>query len=227
MRAPRFIHQHKFDLVADSLLLSSGLFALVCSVAVTLTWLFGGLPDPATGTTTASLLGVVLALLTSLAMVAGTFGGPLWAWHLHGRRLRWKLLLAVPAAAVSVFVIVVVAPLLSSVFDLVLTPFTDAEYRGAVMLLVIVSLGFITVLVHAARDAMAPAGDPPMLERLRLLSLTALLLETFVVAGAIALGYGTEIGEALIFTMVVGIIAAVTTTAATLLDPAPTPTPTA
>lgn len=217
MRAPRFIHQHKFDLIADALLLTSGLFALVCSLAVTVTWLFGGLADPAS-TSPGSALEIALGLLTSVALVVGVIGGPAWAWHLHGRRLHWKLLLAVPVAGAAFFVIALAAPLLSTFFDAVLSPITDTEYRGAVMLLVVVSLGYITVLVHAMRDAMAPAGDPPMLERLRLLSLTALLLEVFVVAGAMALGYGAEIGEALIFTMLVGIIAAVTTAAAGYFD---------
>lgn len=226
MRAPRFIHQHKFDLVADALLITSGLFALMCSVAVTVAWLFGGLTDPSAANSPSSTLEVAMGALTSLALIGGVIGGPAWAWHLHGRRLRWRLLLAIPAAAAAFFVIALVAPLLSKLFDALLSPFTDFEYRGGIMLLTVVSLGYLTVLIHAVRDAMAPAGDPPLLERLRLLSLTSLLLLVFVVAGAMALGYGGAIGEALIFTMLVGIIAGATTIAATFLDPAPTVTPT-
>jgi hypothetical protein len=221
MRAPRFIHQHKFDLFADALLITSGLFALVCSIALTLVWLFGGFANQSGELGPDSTVDAMVGALTSLAVIGGVLGGPAWAWHLHGRRLQWKLLLAVPAAAAAFFAIALGAPVLSMLFDIPLSLVSDSENRGGAALLVLVSIGYLTVLVHAMRDAMAPAGDPPMLERLRLLSFTALLLLVFVTAGAMALGYGAEIGEALIFTMLVGIIAGATTVAATYIDPHP------
>ena len=48
MRAPRFMHQHKFDLAADALLISSGLFALAGSAVLIVVWLFGGFQDAST-----------------------------------------------------------------------------------------------------------------------------------------------------------------------------------
>lgn len=218
MRAPRFIHQHKFDLAADALLLSSGLFAITCSLTLLVVWLLGGfLPESGPGTTD-TISDTPLAMgLGFLTMLAGTVVGPALAWWLHGRTFRWRLLLALPLAVAVMSVLAMVMPLLATVFELVLSPVTDWEFAGPVATLAVVTVLYGVVMVHAMRDAMAPAGDPPMLERMRLLSLVFLAVLALVVAGAAAMGY-YEIGEALIFAMAMGFAAAAVTGLADVVD---------
>lgn len=218
MRAPRFMHQHKFDLAADALLISSGLFALAGSAVLIIVWLFGGFQDGSTANGPDLISDSWLAAaLSVLATLVGVVGGPALAWRLHGYRLHPRLIIATLATPISILVVGLLAPVLSGVFQWLLTPFTDWEFAGAVALLVVVSIPYGIVLLHAARDAMAPAGDPPMLERMRLLSLTALLVLLFVVAGAIAIDRA-EVAEALIFTMGIGLGAISTTIAAAYLE---------
>ncbi len=218
MRAPRFIHQHKFDLAADALLLSSGLFALVASVGLTLMWVTGHLPtsenlsvdDP-----TETPLGVILTLLM---MLVGLLVGPALAWRNHGHALRWRLLIAPILASVAAGVIIIVLSFIASGLQYLLTPRSAGNFTGAIVILAIAALLFVGIMWHAVRDAMAPAGDPPQLERLRLLSLSGLVVLTFVVAGAGALSYGGGISEALIFAMLMGFIAAAATMVASAME---------
>lgn len=216
MRAPRFIHQHKFDLAADALLLSSGLFALVGSFSITVVWLVGGF-DRGTSVTPPTMSSGLLPGVGTVLLIAGVVVGPALAWHLHGRRLHWRLLLAIPALLPVASGLGFVGMMLARFFDLLLSPFTDSEFAGAICVLVLVSILYLTVLSHAIRDAMAPAGDPPMLERLRLLCLTSLVVLAFVVAGGVAAGFA-EIGEALIFAMVMGFAALIVTVVTAWVD---------
>lgn len=218
MRAPRFIHQHKFDLAADALLLASGLFALACSLSLLVVWIFGGfLPASGPGTQDVISDSPVAFGLGFLTLLAGTAAGPALTWWLHGRTFSWRLLLAFPLAAPVMVAFAVVMPLLATVLDKLLSLFTDWEYAGPVAVLALVAIAYSIIFVHAMRDAMAPAGDPPLLERMRLLSLVFLAVLAMVVAGAAALGY-YEIGEALIFAMVMGFSASIVTAMADLVD---------
>ena len=215
MRAPRFIHQHKFDLAADALLISSGVFALACSVVLVIVWLLGGMQDSAGADSISDTW--LAGALSSMATLVGVVGGPALAWQLHGRRLHPRLIIATLATPIAILVVGVLAPLLAMVFEWMLQPVTDYEFAGAICVLVLVTVPYVLVLVHAVRDAMAPAGDPPLLERLRLMSLTALIVLVFVVAGGMAIG-SPEIAEALIFTMGIGLGSVATTISATYLD---------
>jgi len=215
LRAPRFIHQHRFDLSADALLLSSGLFSLACSVSLTIAWLAGSFDHA--GSSASTEPSGALAALGTIVLAVGVVVGPALAWHLHGRQLHWRLLIAVPAMLPVTLAIGLLGKGLAGLFDLLLSPFTDSEFGGAICVLVLVSIMYMTVLWHAIRDAMAPAGDPPMLERLRLLSLTSLVVLAFVVAGGAALGHG-EVGEALIFAMVMGLAALIVTVVSAWID---------
>jgi hypothetical protein len=218
MRAPRFIHQHKFDLAADALLISSGLFALATSIGLTLLWVSGHLPVTEDSPIDDSTTSVFAALLSLFMLLVGLIIGPALAWTNHGHVLRWRLIVAPFAAAFVVSMIVIVLSFLASGIQYLLTPVAAEEFTGAVVVLVVVALLFVGVLWHAVRDAMAPAGDPPQLERLRLLSLSGLVVLVFVVAGATALGYAGGIAEALIFAMLMGFIAAAATMAASAIE---------
>lgn len=227
MRAPRFIHQHRFDLAADAVLLSSGLYALACAIGLTIWWVSFGLPTDATmlaGTESSLIENIVSVVLALLMVSMGTVIGPALAWRLHGRAWHWRLLLAAVAAPVLFGAVTATFPLLASVFAFLLRPFTTAEFAGGLVLLVLLAAVYLVILAHAARDAMAPAGDPPLLERLRLLSLTGLLLLALVVGGALMLGYSGELGDALIFAMLVGFSAAAVVLVATALDRTTGPT---
>ncbi len=215
MRAPRFIHQHKFDLAADALLLASGLFALVASIGITLLWVTGDIPDDVSES--ASVLSQLLSLLM---LVIGAFVGPALAWRLHGRRLRARLLFAPFLSILAVSGLMILLSFVASLVHWLLSPLTAWEFTGAIVILVVTSTLFIGILWHAMRDAMAPAGDPPQLELLRLLSLLGLVVLAFVVAGAAALGYGGGIAEALIFAMLMGFAGSMTTVFGNRLDDA-------
>lgn len=218
MRAPRFIHQHKFDLAADALLLASGLFALTCSVSLLIVWIFGGfLPESGPGDQDVISDTPVAFGLGFITMLAGAVAGPALSWWLHGRTFHWRLLLAFPLSVPVLAVPAIAAPLLATGFQWLLSPVTDWEFAGPMTLLALLTILYGIALVHAMRDAMAPAGDPPLLERLRLLSLVFLAALALVVAGAAAMGY-YEIGEALVFAMVMGFSAAIVTAVADLVD---------
>ncbi len=219
MRAPRFIHQHKFDLAADALLIASGLFALVSSIGITLLWVTGDIPD--VGSVDVSESASVLSQLLSLVMlVIGAFVGPALAWTLHGRNLRARLLFAPFLSAFALSGLMILLSFVSSLVHWLLSPLTTWEFTGAIAILVVSGTFFVGILWHAMRDAMAPAGDPPQLERLRLLSLLGLVVLTFVVAGGAALGYGGGIAEALIFAMLMGFAGSLSTVFGNRLDDA-------
>lgn len=221
MRAPRFIHQHRFDLTADAVLLSSGLYALASAIGLTIWWVSFGLPTDAVmmeGTESSLIENIVSVVLALLMVSMGTIVGPALAWRLHGRVLHWRLLLAVVAAPMLFGAVTATFPLLASLFAFLLSPFTRAEFAGGLVLLVLIAAIYLAIVAHAARDAIAPAGDPPLLERLRLLSLTGLVLLALVVGGAIMLGYSGELGDALIFAILVGFSAAAVVLVAGFLD---------
>lgn len=218
MRAPRFIHQHKFDLAADALLISSGLFALVTSIGLTLLWVTGHLPTTENSPIDDTSESPLAALLSLLMVGAGLIVGPALAWRYHGHALRIRLLAAPIAASIGVSVVVIVLSLVASGLQYLLNPLSAEEFTGAIVVLTLVSLLYLGALWHAVRDAMAPAGDPPQLERLRLLALSSLLVLVFVIAGAAALGYGGGIAEALIFAMLMGFIAAGATMVASAIE---------
>lgn len=221
MRAPRFIHQHRFDLAADAILLASGLYAAVTSLGLTVWWVTGSLPTTNTDLGTRSstgAVGVVISVFSSLMIIAGAVVGPALAWRLHGHALRWRHAVGLFATPLLIAVLGIVLPLLSGILGLLAKPFTSNEYAGPIGTAIVFSVLYVALLVHAARDAMAPAGDPPLLERLRLLSLTALVVLALVVAGALALGYASQIGEALIFAELFGFTAATAVLIAALVD---------
>lgn len=217
MRAPRFMHQHRFDLAADALLISSGLFSLVTSVALCLMWLFGVF-EPGSAADQALSDSPLAAALSLVMLFTGAVLGPALAWRLHGYTLRWRHLIALLGAPVVFGAVSVIVPLAAAALQFALRPVTDWEFAGPVALLVLVAIPYFMILWHATRDAMAPAGDPPALERLRLLSITSLMVLVFVVAGALALGLTGELGDALVFTMLIGYAGAVTATTAAALD---------
>jgi len=198
--------------------LASGLFAATCSLSLLVVWLFGGfLPESGPGTEDVISDTPAAAGLGALMLLAGIVAGPALSWWLHGRSFRWRLLLAIPFGAAVLAAFASLAPLIATLLETVLAPVTDWEYAGAVALLVVLTGLYGAVFVHAMRDAMAPAGDPPLLERMRLLSLVFMAVLALVVAGAAAMGY-YEIGEALIFAMVMGFSAAIITAVADLVD---------
>lgn len=217
MRAPRFIHQHRFDLAADALLISSGLFSLVASVGLTLMWVTGGFQPGSAAD--AALSDTPLAVLVSLLMLgAGTLLGPLLAWRLHGHALHWRHLIALVGGPAVLAVVSSLVPLLATVFHWLLRPLTDNEFVGPLAVGVLFAIPYCMLLLHAWRDAMAPAGDPPALERMRMLSILGLLLLVLVVAGALALGLSGEIGEAFAFAMIMGFSGAAIVLVAAAID---------
>lgn len=197
------MHQHRFDLGADALLLSSGCFAAIASVGLTLMWLLGGFESGSTADQ--ALSDTPLAVIVSLGMLAaGLLVGPIAAWRLHGHTLHWRHLLALVGGPALLGAVSTLLPLLASVFQPLLRSFTSAEYAGAMLAGALMVIPYLMLLWHATRDAMAPAGDPPMLERMRLLSLTSLGVLVLVVVGGLVLGVGGEIGEALAFAVLMG-----------------------
>lgn len=217
MRAPRLIHQHKFDLAADALLLSSGTFALTASLGLTLFWLSGGF-DAGSAADQAMSDSPLAVAVSLLMLAAGLIVGPALAWRLHGHAFKPKLMLAFLGGPAVVYALALPAAGLAWLLQQVLGRFIDFEFAGAISLLVIIGVLYLAVLVHAARDAAAPAGDPPALERMRLLSLLGLLLLVFVVAGALAMEANGEMGDAIIFAMLMGFSGSATVSVAAWLD---------
>lgn len=203
----------RVGIVADSLVISSGLFCLLGGLLfVLLSWLqpFAGV-DPASGG------GAVAIGLGPLALVAGTFGGPLLNWRLHDRAITRRALLGGLLGAVLVLpATAMLAPLLAALLGLVLRPFTTWEFAGPVMLFGLVTVAFLGLAVGSV-VARAP-GERRALFVARATGLAMILLLGLGLVVAVGLGAPGETGEAWVFAMLMGFSSAAATLGANLLS---------
>jgi hypothetical protein len=199
-------------LAGDALVVTSGLFAWLASVAGAL--MLAGWDMPAVEAGGVGWQSVLAGAISLLMLVSATLLAPATVWWLHGRRASlWALLGALLAGPVAMLAAALLAPALSTVLGFLLKPLTDWEFAGPIALLVIVGIGYLVALV-AALFAHRPAGERRGLHVLRWISAGGLVVLAAVVVAAMLAGVSGEFGEAPIFAMVFGAGSAVIVTGA-------------
>lgn len=212
----REVVRERLDLAGDALVVTSGLFAWLACIMVAMT--MAGWDMLAAEAGGAGALGILASVLSLVMMFAGAVGGPVLVWWLHGRKASWLALLgAVVAAPLVVLTAAVLAPALSAVLGLLLKPLTDWEFAGAVALLVLLAICYVTAIVRTM-FAHRPAGERRQLLHLRWISAGGMVVLAALVTAALLTGVTGEMGEALIFGMMFGAGAAAMVTGADLAD---------
>ena len=206
MHEPSVATTRRIDLAADALLITSGGFALVTAVLMAPLAFGGSSPLNDTSDPVTAWDWVVLAF-TLAGMFTGIALGPLAAWRLHHRPGSWRAFLGgVVAFPTLVFAIGLLAPVLATLLDAVLSPVTDDEYAGPLALLVLASLLYLWLAWHSVKVlfGVAEAGGAwSGLQWLRTVAVLSMMALAGIVTVVVSRGDG-EAGEALIFAMVAG-----------------------
>ncbi len=194
-----------FVLAADGAVITAATFALLTGIALLLAQAVGDREVP-----------VGLQVASGLAVLLGGVAGPALAWFMHGRRITLPAilgaLLAGPVVGAAFFLFLA----LSQVLGWIISPISDAEGAGPLVLAALVALDFVYVmawlLVDGARDLRA---DPPTHKKLdiaRILAVVVLVAYSAIVV-VLALGEaGPEMLEAIAF-MLMGAVSGAATIA--------------
>ena len=192
----------RHELAADGVLITSGLFALVCAVFLPLMWLF----SPAQLSET-NLAGIgILGTIANIAMLASAAVGPWLTWTLHGRRLTWKVVIAAVAAIpATTLVFGTVLPLMNFAVHPIALLFSDKEYAGAIGIGILAAVVYLWVIARAARATFFEYGGPVGLIRAHQASLIGIVvLIAELVVGIGLMGVDGSMAEALAFGMLFG-----------------------
>ena len=204
------------SLFGDALLLTTAAFALLALpglVAVQLGWIQVDESGPV------GVLSMVLAGFANFGMFAAAVAGPLSAWLLHGRRVRW---LTVPAAIVGVVVggaVVLMFFVLAGVLDTGLAASGAGESTGGIALLALAGLVFLAITlaldIGALRDLRAVAAKHRRLDIARFVA-TGVVVVCMTAIAVIAVGE-PNVGEAGVFGLAAGVAGAVLVAVADLV----------
>lgn len=197
------VTKERVALAGDACLLTAAAFGLVMgALAVAL----APQPEPAEGMAWVSLLSAVLSLAVVIL-------GPLVAWRLHGRRLSWMAALGAALGAfvgsniVGMLVMLVFAPL-----GWLVSQLGGSEFAGLMAMVVVVGGAFVALLVwlvtNGVRDLSPSRRVHPRMDIVRVISAAALVVFAIGVALWTADHPGGESGEAIIFAMLAGLVAA-------------------
>lgn len=190
-------------LAADGCLITAGTFAAMMGLAFILYWT-GVAPMGEPGGSGADL---ALSTFSWLLQVGGFLVGPVLAWWLlqgrPGRRSVVPILLGIVVGGA------IVAPIamLGSFLEWFVRLFSDVDYLGAIIYLIVLLLAFFAVIVWRTADAVrhmvARSRQHPALDVARLLAAAAVLaFAGVVIAKMIA---GEEAIEAFIFVLMSGV----------------------
>lgn len=218
MQAPSVIGQDRFDLSSDALLISSGAYAAVASLMLPLWWAFSGRNvDPAAVGAGVADSTMAWGIVVVLAVV-GFWGGPAIAWRLHGRRQSVKLMIAPIVAPVVVVLLAAMGPMFAGLYDVMLSPITDYEYRGEFAAFGVLGAIHIALVAHAALRVRPHAADSALLPAARYASLAALGSLTIIIIAALLNDFDATVVQALLFILAVGYAAGLTTHIAAAID---------
>jgi hypothetical protein len=219
MQAPSVIGQNRFDLSSDALLISSGAYAAAASVVLPLWWAFTGRNvDPAeigAGVVENSALAWVIVLGLS---VIGFWIGPAIAWRLHGRRQRFRLVIAPIVSPVIVILLAALGPIFAGLYHLILDHFISWPYSGEAAAFGVLGAVHIALVFHAAVRIKPHAGDSVYLRGFRYFSIGALAVLTIIIAAALLNGFEGTVVQALLFFLLIGYAAGLTTHMAAAID---------
>jgi hypothetical protein len=219
MQAPSVIGQDRFDLSSDALLISSGMYAAVTSVVLPLWWAFTGrhANPAAVGSGIAKDTTLAWPLLALVAVV-GFWIGPAIAWRLHGRRQRFRLVIAPLVSPVIVILLAGLGPIFAALYTQLLSPFTDWQYSGAAAAFAVLGAVHLAVVWHASMRTKAHPADSLLLHSLRIASLVALSTLTIVIIAALLNDFDTTVVQALLLILAIGYAAGLTTQLAAVID---------
>ena len=211
MQAPSVIGQDRFDLSSDALLISSGLYAGVAALVLPLWWAFTGRNvDPgAVGSGVVEDSGMAWGIVAALAVV-GFWIGPAVAWRLHGRRQRLRLVIAPVIAALG--------PIFAGLYHVLLGPFTDWEFAGEAAAFGVLGAVHIALVAHATFRVKPHPSDSSYLKPFRIAALLALAVLTVIIIAALMNGFEGTVIQALLFILLIGYAAGLTTHMAAALD---------
>lgn len=218
MQAPSVIGQDRFDLSSDALLISSGAYAAVASLMLPLWWAFTGRNvDPASVGAGVADSGMAWSIVLVLA-VAGFWVGPAIAWRLHGRRQSLKLVVAPIIAPIVVVLLAALGPIFAGLYDVVLSPITDYEYRGEFAAFGVLGAVHLALVVHALLRVKPHAADSTLLPAARYASLAALGSLTVIIVAALLNDFDATVVQSLLFILAIGYAAGLTTHIAAAID---------
>lgn len=219
MQAPSVIGQDRFDLSSDALLISSGLYAGVASIVLPLWWAFTGRnTDPAAvGSGVVSDSTTAWGIIAILAIV-GFWVGPAIAWRLHGRRQRLRLVIAPLVSPLVVILIAALGPVFAGLYQVLLSPLTNWEYAGEAAAFAVLGAVHLALVFHAAFRNHSYVSDSHFLKAIRVASLIALGLLTLIIIAALMNGFESTVIQALLFILLIGYAAGLTTHMAAALD---------
>lgn len=218
MHSPKFIAQSKFDLSADALLLSSGLYSATGVVALPLWWITTGRHiNPATPGAGLIEDSGLAWLLTAVMLMVGFYVGPLLAWQLHGRHQRLRLALAPAISPIIIGLIAALGPFFAGLYQVVLSPITDWEYAGPTAAFVVLWAVYLVLMRHAVLRILREEHGL-WLRRLSIASVVAVAAFGVVIGGALVNGYDVTVIEELLFVLAIGFGGGLTTHIAALLD---------
>lgn len=195
----------RHELAADGVLITSGLFALACSVILPVLWLVSDEPL-AEGTMYTSPVMNVVANILNVVMLASVVAGPWLTWTLHGRRLNWKV---VVAALVSIPAATMVAGLVVPLLNWMLHPLaalvSEKEYAAPIAVGLVVAGLYLWVIARAARATFFEYGGPVALIRTHQASLIGIaVIVTELAVGIGLMGVDGSMWEVLAFGMLFG-----------------------
>ena len=219
MQAPSIIGQDRFDLSSDALLISSGLYAAVASIVLPLWWAFTGRHvDPAAiGSGVVSNSALALFIVVILAVV-GFWIGPAVAWRLHGRRQRIRLIIAPVISPIVVILLAALGPIFAGLYHVLLDPFTNWEFSGEAAAFAVLGAVHLALVAHAAFRVKPHESDSIYLKPFRVASLSALGVLTVIIFAALMNGFEGTVVQALLFILLIGYAAGLTTHMAAALD---------
>ncbi len=219
MHSPKFIPQTKFDLSADALLLSSGLYAATGVVALPIWWISTGRHiNPATPGVGVIENSGLAWLLTAIMLMVGFYVGPLLAWQLHGRHQRLRLVLAPAISPIIIGLIAALGPFFAGLYQVILSPITDWEYAGPTAAFVVLWVVYLLLMWHAVKRILSDKHESVLLKRLAVASVVAVAAFAVVIGGALVNDYDVTVIEELLFVLAIGFGGGHTTHIAAVLD---------
>lgn len=219
MQVPTVIGQDRFDLSSDALLISSGLYAGVASLVLPLWWAFTGRNvDPAAvGSGVLENSVMALGIVIVLAIV-GFWIGPLVVWRLHGRRQRFRLVFAPIVSPILVILLAALGPIFAGLYHIVLDPIWSWEYSGEAAAFAVLGAVHIALVAHATFRVKPHEADSMYLKPFRIAALSALAVLTVIIIAALMNGFEGTVVQALLFILLIGYAAGLTTHMAAAID---------
>lgn len=219
MQAPSVIGQDRFDLSSDALLISSGLYAGVAALVLPLWWAFTGRNTDPAAVGSGVLENSAMALgVVALLFIVGFWVGPAVAWRLHGRRQRARLIIAPLVSPILVILLAGLGPVFAGLYQVLLDHVTDWQYAGEAAAFAVLGAVHIALINHAIFRVTPHPSDSIYLKPFRMAAISALAVLTVIIAAALMNDFDGTVVQALLFVLLIGFAAGLTTHIAAAID---------